>query len=145
MYRDDTFNPMEVIVNHSSALVYVIDLQTYEIIYANNKCKDEFGDIVGNICYKVLQKNEHAPCSFCPMQRSATPSNYEMGTIFEWENKNSINGRTYFFNDRVVEWRDKRKVKIQIGLDITIQKELERKYLNLPILTLLQIFQTETL
>jgi len=127
MYRDDTFNPMEVIVNHSSALVYVIDLQTYEIIYANNKCKDEFGDIVGNICYKVLQKNEHAPCSFCPMQRSATPSNYEMGTIFEWENKNSINGRTYFFNDRVVEWRDKRKVKIQIGLDITIQKELEEK------------------
>ena len=118
---------METIVNHTGALVYVIDLQSYEIIYANNRCKEEFGNVVGKTCYKVLQKDENSPCHFCPMQKNTNASAYEIGTIYEWENKNSINGRTYLFNDRIAEWEDKRKVKIQIGVDITVQKELEEK------------------
>lgn len=123
----NNFNPMETIVNHTGALVYVIDLQSYEIIYANNRCKEEFGDVLGKTCYKVLQKDEDTPCNFCPMQKSTSPSAHEIGTIYEWENKNSINGRTYLFSDRIAEWEDKRKVKIQIGVDITVQKELEEK------------------
>ncbi len=114
MHTDKIINPMEVIVNHVEALIYVIDLKTYEIIYANNRCKEEFGDVLGKICYNVLQGNGES-------------SSNELGTTFEWENKNAINSRTYFFNDKIVEWHDKRKVKIQIGIDITLQKELEKK------------------
>ena len=121
------FNPMETIVNHTGALIYVIDLQSYEIIYANNRCKEEFGDVLGKTCYKVLQRDEDNPCKFCPMQKSTNPSAHEIGTIYEWENKNSINDKTYLFSDRIAEWEDKRKVKIQIGVDITVQKELEQK------------------
>ncbi|MBV5321580.1 MAG: diguanylate cyclase, partial [Sulfuricurvum sp.] len=51
------FDPMEIIVNNTGALVYVIDLATYEILYANDRCKHIFGEIEGKICYQVLQNN----------------------------------------------------------------------------------------
>lgn len=121
------FNSLEMIVNNTGALIYVIDLESYEILYANEKCTKEFGKVTGTICYKTLQKNENSPCSFCPIQQAKKPSSYPVGTTFEWENRNSINGRYYLFNDRIVEWKDNKKAKIQIGIDITKQKKLEEE------------------
>ena len=48
------FNAMETIVENSGALIYVIDLETHEILFANNKCKEEFGNVLNKSCYKVL-------------------------------------------------------------------------------------------
>ncbi|PHQ65866.1 MAG: diguanylate cyclase [Sulfurimonas sp.] len=131
MLGNDIFNSMEMIVNSTGALVYVIDLENYEILYANERCKEEFGEVVGRVCYETLQKNEKSPCKFCPMQKDKSPLSYPLGTIFEWENKNSINGKHYVFNDRIVSWNDNKKVKIQVGIDITKQKTLEEKILKL--------------
>lgn len=39
----EQFDPMEAIINNTEALVYVIDLTSYEILYANDKCKKIFG------------------------------------------------------------------------------------------------------
>lgn len=131
MHTNNNFNSMEAIINNTGALIYVIDLQTYEIIYANNKCKEQFGDIINKTCYKVLQKNQNTPCSFCPTQCTDSDFQQKIGTAFEWENKNSINGRSYLFNTKIMQWNDKRNVKVQIGIDVTLQKELEEKNLKL--------------
>jgi diguanylate cyclase (GGDEF)-like protein len=120
------FDPMEIIVNSTGALVYVIDLSTYEILYANERCKEEFGQVTGQTCYKVLQSAQETPCHFCPLhQHDESPLSHPLGTMFEWENKNSINQRSYMFVDRIIEWRDGRAAKVQIGIDITNQKKLE--------------------
>jgi len=120
------FDPMEIIVNSTGALVYVIDLNTYEILYANERCKEEFGQVTGQTCYKVLQSAQETPCHFCPLhQHDEDPLSHPMGTTFEWENKNSINQRSYMFVDRIIQWKDGRAVKVQIGIDITNQKKLE--------------------
>lgn len=131
MHTNSDFNSMEAIINNTGALIYVIDLQTYEIIYANNKCKEQFGDIVNKTCYKVLQKNQNSPCSFCPIQCTESDLLQKIGTAFQWENKNSINGRSYLFNTKIMQWNNKRNVKVQIGIDVTLQKELEEKNLKL--------------
>jgi hypothetical protein len=45
--------------------VYVADLQTHEVLYANQALKDALGlDLVGGVCYQALHGLE-APCSFC--------------------------------------------------------------------------------
>ena len=125
------FDPMEVILNSTGALVYVIDVNTYEILYANERCKEEFGEITGKVCYKELQRDQYAPCNFCPLYQYQEESNSPpIGTIFEWENQNSINNRHYMFVERIIEWRDGRTVKVQIGIDITIQKTLEKEILK---------------
>ncbi|WP_294884326.1 MULTISPECIES: EAL domain-containing protein [unclassified Sulfurimonas] len=131
MNINSDFNSMEAIINNTGALIYVIDLETYEIIYANNKCKEQFGDIINKVCYKVLQKNQNSPCAFCPVQQTDNHLSQSIGAVFEWENKNSINGRSYLFNTKIMHWNEKKKVKIQIGIDITLQKELEEKNLKL--------------
>ncbi len=127
----NTFDPMEVIVNSTGALVYVIDLNTYEILYANDRCKEEFGEVTGKTCYKALQRGQETPCHFCPLhQHDEDPLSHPIGATFEWENKNSINQRYYMFVDRIIKWRDGRTAKVQIGIDITNQKKLEADILK---------------
>lgn len=126
----DPFNPMETIVNSTGALVYVIDMDSYEIVFSNDRCREVFGSVDGKICYRVLQKDQSQPCAFCPIQQNEDPLAHPIGTSFEWENHNSLNERDYFFNDRIIRWNNGRKVKVQIGIDITDQKRLEREVLN---------------
>lgn len=125
-------DPMEIIVNSTGALVYVIDLQTYEILYANKRCVEEFGQVAGSTCYKVLQRDQNTPCHFCPLhQHEEDPSSHPIGTTFEWENHNSINNRHYMFVDQIIQWHDGRTAKVQVGIDITSQKQLEAENLRL--------------
>ncbi len=125
------YNDMEMILESTGALVYIIDLATYEILYANNISKEEFGDVIGKTCYKVLQKNQDSPCGFCPLQQQdINPLLLPIGTVYNWENENSINHKHYLFTDRIIEWSDKRKVKVQVGIDITKQKQLELQLLK---------------
>lgn len=128
---DYMLDPMEIIVNSTGALVYVIDLKTYEVLYANKRCIEEFGHVVGSTCYKVLQRDQNTPCHFCPLhQHEEDPFFHPIGTIFEWENQNSINNRYYMFVDQIVQWHDGRAAKVQVGIDITSQKQLEAKILK---------------
>lgn len=125
------FNSMEAIVESTGALIYVIDLVTYEIIYANKKCLEEFGRVRGKVCYKTLQKGQETPCSFCPLQQQKqSPCSLPIGITHQWENKNSINHNHYMFTDRIMLWEDGRKVKVQIGINISEQKKLEAKILE---------------
>lgn len=127
-----TFDPMEAIVKNTNALVYVIDLETYEILYANERCKDLFGDVEGKACYRVLQHGQNEPCDFCPLQLYLHPHRtLEAGTRFEWENLNSLNNRHYLYNDNIIQWKTGQLAKVQVGIDITDQKRLETELKNL--------------
>lgn len=125
-----TAETMDMIVNHSGALVYVIDLMNYKILYANKLCQEEFGNITGHTCYTVLQKNQICPCSFCPLPDANTIFDFPEGSVFEWDNKNSINQKYYLFKDRIVRLHNGHLVKIQIGIDITKQKQLEAQLIQ---------------
>lgn len=122
---------IQTIVENSGTLIYVIDLSTYEILYANKKCKEIFGDILNKTCYKVLQKGQNRPCNFCPLTQDEIPANsLPFGSLYNWENENTINYNNYMFVSHISQWTDGRKVNIQFGFDVTLQKELEAKILK---------------
>lgn len=122
------FNAMETIVENSGALIYVIDLETHEILFANNKCKEEFGNVLNKTCYKVLQKGLNEPCSFCSLNQQKVPSlQLPLGNMYKWGHENSLNNNYYTFSSRISRWKDGRKVNVQFGIDITEQKRLEKK------------------
>ncbi|OHD77272.1 MAG: diguanylate cyclase [Sulfuricurvum sp. GWF2_44_89] len=128
----EMFDPMEAIINNTEALVYVIDLTTYEIVYANDRCKNTFGDVEGKACYRVLQLGQNGPCDFCPLQQqSVDPLSLPIGTSFEWENQNTINKHHYLYTDRIIRWKNGQLAKVQVGIDITSQKKLESELKNL--------------
>lgn len=125
------FNQMEIVLENTKALVYIIDLFNHEVLYANKKCIEEFGEVLGKTCYKVFQVEQDSPCDFCPLQQqNKDPLTLPIGTTYEWENKNSINNNYYLFTDIITKWIDGRIIKVQVGIDITKQKELEEQILK---------------
>lgn len=120
------------IFDSMEAIVYVSDMQTHELIYANKKFNKTFGKnnpaaIEGQKCWQVLQKNQTGPCSFCTNKRllniDGTP-----GEPYEWEFLNTSNHRWYSIVDKAIEWSDKRIVRLETAFDITEKKEHEKLF-----------------
>jgi len=115
------------IMNELGALVYVADMQTYELLAANRPVLEAFGnDIVGKLCYEVLQTDHDAPCEFCTnhhLVKDGKPTE-----PYVWKFQNTRTGRWFQCLDRAVEWPDGRLVRLEIALDIT---DLEQAKLRL--------------
>ena len=54
-----------IVVDSLDALVYVSDMDTYQVLFINEYGKRRFGDITGKICWQSLQKDQSGPCPFC--------------------------------------------------------------------------------
>lgn len=118
---------LHTVLNHTEALVYVIDINNYEVLYANAKCINEFGDVLGKTCYQVLQTNQGVPCSFCPLNHVESQNLLHEGMSYQWEHFNTKNKKHYTYHDHILQWNGhKRLAKIQVGIDITEQKRLEK-------------------
>jgi len=58
---------LQNVLNNQDAWVYVIDPNTFQLKYINQRTKNLAGDIPqGSLCYKVLQ-NQDTPCRNCPV------------------------------------------------------------------------------
>lgn len=104
--------------------IYVVDIGTYKILFANTALRRVFGeDVIGKICYKVLH-NLNSPCDLCP-NKKITGKNF--GKTYIWEFQNKVNKRWYRGIDRAIRWPDGRIVKMQIAIDITDRVEAEER------------------
>lgn len=109
-----------------SAIVYVTDIKTHELLYVNKYTKDIFGDIVGKLCWQTLQTAQTGPCDFCTNEKLLTPEGKPKG-VYHWEFQNTVNGRWYDIHDRAIEWIDGRIARLEIATDITERKKTEEE------------------
>jgi PAS domain S-box-containing protein len=112
------------VLDSLEAVVYVADMRSYEILFANRYAEKLFGYITGKTCWKVLQSGMTGPCPFCSNNRLLTPEGTPRDTIV-WEIQNTRNGHWYSIRDRAIEWFDGRVVHLQIAVDISYSKEAE--------------------
>ena len=112
------------VLDSLEAFVYVADMQSYEILFANRYAEKFFGHITGKTCWKVLQSGMTGPCPFCNNNKLVTPAGKPKDTIL-WEIQNTRNERWYSIRDRAIEWFDGRVVHLQIAVDISDRKEAE--------------------
>jgi signal transduction histidine kinase/HPt (histidine-containing phosphotransfer) domain-containing protein len=103
-----------------NALIYISDLETYEILFASPKTREAFGgrDLTGQICWQVLQSNMTEPCGFCPCPRLRQNP---FAPII-WEEMNTANGCYYQNTDSTIQWDGGKIVHIQHAVDITALK-----------------------
>ena len=109
---------LESILDGIDAVIYVTVPDTGEILFVNNYMKKQFGlkDIgVGQICYKVLQKDFDAICDFCPCREL----DKEPGKVIVWEERHSLTNRVYRNTDRYIDWPGYKTVHLQHAVDIT--------------------------
>ena len=114
------------VLNSIDAHIYVADMQTYEILFMNQKMVDDFKtNLVGQKCYEAFRK-ESLPCDHCTNKKLLDEDGKPMAG-YTWQAKNPITNRWYINYDRAIKWVDGRMVRIQIATDITSAKEMEQE------------------
>lgn len=102
------------ILDEMYELVYVMDINTYDLLYLNSAGKKTFGipqETAGQKCYRLIQGRE-APCPFCPN------SHLKDGQVYSWEITNPVVGRHYQLKDQLTDWNGI-PAKVEIAFDIT--------------------------
>ncbi len=104
-------------------VVYVSDIDTYEIVYMNRYGREKIGiqsldELKGQPCYRVLQKCSE-PCSIC------TNDKLKAGEFYEWKYYNELFGKMYSLKDTLIE-QDGRKYRMEISVEFSDTEEHER-------------------
>ena len=124
-------NIMQTILDTMKSLIYVADFETREILFANKAVREMAAipkgeKIEGKLCWKTIQKNQTAPCSFCHLKTAFDPD----GNLSEpcaWEFQNTLNNHWYLVRDYPIRWVDGRYVHMEVATEITNLKEKEKE------------------
>lgn len=116
----------ETVMDSLDALVYVADIETYELIYLNRYGREIWGEPDKRTCYNVLQNGMDRPCSFCTNSELADDEGNSKG-VHVWEFKNTVDNNWYQCRDQLIRWPDGRKVRLEIATNITDLKNMENQ------------------
>ncbi len=122
----DAHKRLLTILDGIDSLVYVADMDTYELLFVNKYGRDVWGNMQGNICWEVLQSDQSGPCEFCTNRYLLDPEG-QPAEAYTWEFKNTVTGHWYYISDRAIRWIDGRLVRLEIASDITERKTLEEE------------------
>lgn len=103
---------------------YAVDIETYEVVYANKLMQESLYAPRENFCWKKVFGQEEV-CSWCTIpdlkQRKAIYVSDKLVTNFFDE----VTDKWLQSYDELVRWPDGRTVKYSIAVDITEQKEIQ--------------------
>lgn len=122
--RNTAVERFRTLVDSLDALVYVADMETYEILFVNKQGERVCPDSVGKICWQALQVGQSGPCDFCTNKKLLDRDGNPTGVV-AWEFQNTGNGNWYECRDQAIRWTDGRMVRMEIATDITSRKEAE--------------------
>lgn len=112
---------MYEILNELLEIVYIVDIDTYDLLFINQAGKKSFQltSPEGEKCYKVLH-HEDKPCSFCNCETLH-------GNSFErWEHVNRVIGQNYLLKDKKIKWNG-RSLKVGIAMHVTDSVEQKKQ------------------
>ncbi len=117
---------IEKVMNNIPAIILVVSLKTYRILFMNDFAKGIYGNVEGEICYEKCQRAKTAPCEECPVNALLASDVPVLTRQIEFP----ISDRWYLTTSSLINWIDGNKAHLQIAIDITeriiAQKELER-------------------
>ena len=123
--EDLSYQAIATVLNSLDALVYVSDMETYDLIFFNDYGKQFWGKVGQKKCWQVLQKDQDGPCAFCTNPQLVDAEGSPTGPVV-WEFQNTANNRWYQCRDQAIRWIDGRLVRMEIATDITDRKEMEQ-------------------
>ncbi len=107
------------------AIVYVMDMETHTILYANTAATTLYGDLVGKTCWQHLHSGQTGPCSFCPNDKLLGDDGKPAETYI-WEFQHGENNLWFHSADCAIPWDDGRYVHLQVATDITARIQNEQ-------------------
>jgi PAS domain S-box-containing protein len=122
----DAHQRLLTVLNSIEAFIYVVDMDTYELLFINEYAAKISGDISGKKCWQAIQVGQTGPCDFCTNDKLLDAVGQPTG-VYQWEFKNTKSGRWYECRDTALQWTDGRIVRLEMATDITDRKQMEEK------------------
>jgi hypothetical protein len=129
----EQFAAVSSIFDAAEMVLYVADMETYELLFMNAQAERLWGQKVGKPCYEVLQVGQSGPCEFCTNARLTENGRAAYHPVV-WEFQNTANKRWYLCIDKAIPWSDGRLVRMEVAIDITERKlheQFKEQYLAL--------------
>jgi PAS domain S-box-containing protein len=124
--KNNAIARFQTLVDSLDAMVYVANMDTYEILFINQFGRNMLKqDVTGRICWQALQTGQSGPCPFCTNDR-LLDSNGKPNDTLVWEFQNTITNEWYECRDQAIQWIDGRLVRMEIAINITARKTAEK-------------------
>lgn len=114
----------QTVLDSLNALVYVADLESYELLFLNRYGQDLVGEALGRPCWETLRRGLDRPCGHCANDRLLDEEG-EPNEGVSWEYRDEVDGCWYAVQDRAIRWVDGRLAHLSVATDITAQKDLQ--------------------
>ena len=105
--------------------VYIIDMNSHELLYINKYMRDLFGDVKGMKCWESIQK-QAGPCDFCNSNELLTPEGEPSGIYSITQRYHATLDVWFLTQYRAIQWIDGRLVRLEIATNITKHKRAEQ-------------------
>ena len=116
---------LTVMLESIDGLIYVVDMDTYEILFVNEYVRRLFGfNPLGRSCFQFIHSNQGGPCSFCTNSKLLDEDGNPVEPI-HWEYRNPFNKKWYSAKAQAILWSTGKYVRLEIAVDITEQKRLQ--------------------
>jgi two-component system, OmpR family, phosphate regulon sensor histidine kinase PhoR len=116
----EQFEAVSTLFDAAEMVLYVADMDTYELLFMNAHAERIWGnDRIGERCYRVLQKDQEGPCTFCTNPRLFEDNGAHPVV---WEFQNTRNDRWYLCIDKAIPWPGGRRVRMEVAIDVTERK-----------------------
>lgn len=112
---------LQTVLDAMDEVIYVSDLETYELYYLNPAGRRLTGvsDYQGQKCYKVLQGRTD-PCDFC------TNHCLRRDSFYVWERENKVLNGYFMLKDKLIPWRGK-MARLEIAIDVSEHEMVSQK------------------
>jgi len=114
------------------AAVYVIDMNTYDVLYINQYMRNLFGDVEGKKCWQSIQKQQ-GPCNFCTSSELLTHEGIPSGIYSITEQYHATQDIWFLTQFRAIQWIDGRLARLEIAVDISERKRSQQVIYNIQI------------
>ena len=104
--------------------VYVADVETYDLIFINQKLQNSIIKHKKQKCYQAIYQQSY-PCAHCPIKQLINSDGLPIGNTLTTELFNDVDDNWYQLQDKCICWPDGRIAKYSIGVNITEQKQTQ--------------------
>lgn len=120
------FITIDILSNSSLFAVYIVDLETFEVIFTNQSMEFIMADKNTTNCWESIYA-QNAPCQWCKVHElSAKKSNESIVS----EHFNEVANKWYQIQEKILVTEKNKRILVSFALDISMQKEAQSQLIN---------------
>jgi diguanylate cyclase (GGDEF)-like protein len=121
---------IDILSDSSLFSVKIVDLETFEVIYANQSMKAIMADENATNCWESVYA-QSSPCKWCKVHEFPTHKTSALDAdSITYEHFNEVANKWYQLHEKIIRTEKGRKLLISFALDISMQKEAQSKLIN---------------